>query len=475
MFQDLPMKNLPPSIGAAALALMVGLALGCDGSLRGSGNPGAGGLAGTAGGQTGGSIGGAAGGTGGSRGAGGSAGQAGMLDGAGGDVAGTRGDAAAGGLIADGSSASPADAAPMSAIPAAGLGPWTGKDNVPASVVPPGNFSPERVPLFVSLGFDDNPESRGVTWATSVFSALRNPAGRGKVATYDGTTTRATFYHSSIYAPAAASWRAAYLAGFETGDHTVNHFHGAAADAGKNFDVAGWTGEIQGCIDFLTGAAVGMRRAEIYGFRTPFLQYNANVFPAVKALDFWYDCSIQEGFEADQDGTNFFWPHTLDNGSPGHAANARLVPIATFPAGLWEMPAYRVIVPPDAEAARYGVPTGLRTKLTRLHPDSFTEASGQIVGLDFNLWYDFTLTKAEFLATLKYTFDQRRRGNRAPFLFGMHSAIYTDQTPAGPIASLSERQQAIDEFLRYALTFPEVRVVTTKAALDWIRNPVPLD
>jgi hypothetical protein len=467
----------PSSIGAAAVALVVGLVHGCDGSLSGSGKPGDGGVSGTGGERAGGSTGGSAGGTDGPPGSRGGAGGGRNLDGAAG-VGGSTGGDAAGGTLADGSPPPPPpppDAAPTSAIPASGLGPWTGKDNVPASVVPPGNFTPDRVPMFVSLGFDDNPESRGVVWATGVFSALRNPPGRGKVATYDGTTTRATFYHSSIYATAAPSWRTAYLAGFETGDHTVNHFHGAAADAGKNFDVAGWTGEIQGCIDFLTSGAVGMRRAEIFGFRTPFLQYNANVFPAVKALGFWYDCSIQEGFDANQDGTNFFWPYTLDNGSPGHAAQSKLTPITTWPTGLWEMPAYRVIVPPDAEAVKYGVATGLRAKLTRLHPDYFTEAAGQITGLDYNLWYDFTLTKAEFLATLKYTFDLRRKGNHAPFLFGMHSAIYTDQTPVGPIASLSERQQAIDEFLRYALTFPEVRVVATKAVLDWIRNPVPLD
>jgi hypothetical protein len=463
------MKN-PSSIGAAAVALMVGLAHGCDGSSSASRKPGDGAVADTGGGR--GSD--ATAGTGGVAGSRDGAGRGGDLDGAAG-AGGTTSDDAAGGNVADGSPPPPPDAAPTSAIPASGLGPWTGKDNVPASVVPPGNFTPDRVPLFVSLGFDDNPDSRGVVWATGVFSALKNPPGRGQAATYDGATARATFYHSSIYATAAPSWRTAYLAGFETGDHTVNHFHGAAGVGGMNFDVAGWTGEMQGCIDFLTSAAVGMRRAEIYGFRTPFLQYNANVFPAVKALAFWYDCSIQEGSEANQDGTNFFWPYTLDNGSPGHTAQPKLASITTWPTGLWEMPAYHVIAPPDAEAAKYGIATGLRAKLARLHPDYFTEAVGQIVGLDYNLWYDFTLTKAEFLATLKYTFDLRRKGNRAPLLFGMHSAIYTDQTPVGPIASLSERQQAIDEFLRYALTFPEVRVVTTKAALDWIRNPVPLD
>jgi hypothetical protein len=328
--------------------------------------------------------------------------------------------------------------------------------------------------MFVSLGFDDNPYSDGMNWATGVFSALKNPPGKGNAATYDGTTTRATFYNSSTYTAAAGSWKAAYNAGFETGNHTVNHLHGGTADNGMNFGAAGWMKEIQGCIDYHTGSAVGMKRADMVGFRTPFLQYNANVFPVLKALNFWYDCSIEEGHQEDQDGTNYLWPYTLDSGSPGNATHPRLTPIQTWPAGLWEMPAYRVIVPPDSDAQKYGVPTGLRAKLRTLRPNGVGIAAGKITGLDYNLWYDYNLNKAEFVATLKYTLDTRRRGNRAPFLFGMHSAIYTAQE-ATSNASLAERKAAIVEFLNYALTYPDVRIVTTKAVLDWIRNPVPLD
>jgi hypothetical protein len=344
---------------------------------------------------------------------------------------------------------------------------------VPPSPNPPGGLKPEQVPMFVSLGFDDNPYSEGMNWAVSTFSALTNQ-GKGNAATYDGTKVSATFYHSSTYTAAAGSWKAAYNAGFETGDHTVHHYHGGTADMGMNFSEAGWSKEIQGCIDYLTGSAVGMKRAEIYGFRTPFLQYNANVFPAVKALGFWYDCSIEEGHQEDQDGTNYLWPYTLDHGSPGNATHPRLTPIQSFPAGLWEMPAYRVIVPPDEVAAQYGVPSGLRAKLRILRPMGVGIAQGKITGLDYNLWYDYNLTKAEFVATLKYTLDTRLRGNRAPLLFGMHSAIYTGQE-ATVNASLAERKAAIVEFLNYAVKKPEVRIVTTKAVLDWIRNPVPLE
>ena len=90
-------------------------------------------------------------------------------------------------------------------------------------------------------GLRRQPLQRGVNWAIGVFSALKNPAGKGNPATFDGTTARATFYNTSTYTAAAGSWKAAYNAGFETGNHTINHLHGGTADNGMNFSAAGWT------------------------------------------------------------------------------------------------------------------------------------------------------------------------------------------------------------------------------------------
>jgi hypothetical protein len=456
-------------------SLLALLALGCGGGSPSGGSHGGSGGADEEAGQDGNQ-----GGSGGTAGKGGTGGTGGTTPGGSGGTAGApvSPDAALEGGTSGSDASAGEDAAtsgadaPTGPAPA-GLGPWTGKDNVPPSAKPPGGLTPEQVPMFVSLGFDDNPYPDGISWATGVFSSLTNPIGKRNAATYDGTTTRATFYNSSTYASAAGSWKAAYNAGFETGDHTVHHYHGAAADMGMNFSEAGWTKEIQGCIDFLVGGSVGVKRTDVWGFRTPFLQYNTAVFPAVKALGFWYDCSIEEGHQQDQDGTNYLWPYTLDSGSPGNATHPRLTPIKTWPTGLWEMPAYRVIVPADEDAAKYGVAAGLRAKLLRLHPDGVGIAQGKITGLDYNLWEDYNLTKAEFVATLENTLDVRRRGNKAPFLFGMHSAIYTNNEPV-PNASLAERKAAIVEFLKYALKYPDVRIVTTKAVLDWVRNPVPL-
>ena len=469
------------------LALLLLLTQACDSELTGNAGPtGAGGRGGSAAEGRGGSSGR------GGAGAGGSGGIA--VERADGANAGATGSGGGGGAAGGGAGSDAGDARTgsaegtdgptmetgtgdgQSAVPPSGLGPWTGKDNVPPSTNPPGNLQPARVPMFVSLGFDDNPDGEAVNWAVSTFAALINPPGTGKAATYDGTPARATFYNTSIYTSAAASWKAAHAAGFETGNHTVHHHHGAGGAEGMNFSEAGWTTEIQGCQDFLTGPAVAVKRAEIYGFRTPYLQYNTNLFPVLKRLGFWYDCSIEEGHQPEQDGTNYVWPHTLDSGSPGHAANSTLVPITTWPAGVWEMPAYRVLVPPDSEAPKYGIPAGLRARLIQRNPSRIGVAAGKITGLDYNLWYDNQVTRPEFVAILKYTLDLRRQGNRAPLLFGMHSAIYASANLQPlPQASVADRRAAVVEFLKHALTFPDVRIVTTKAVLDWIRNPVPLD
>jgi peptidoglycan/xylan/chitin deacetylase (PgdA/CDA1 family) len=410
---------------------------------------------------------------------GGSGAGSGGSTGSGGGGAGS-GGSASGGSSGTGGAGSDAAAGPdaVSTTPPMGLGAWMGKDNVPPSKDPPGGLKPEQVPMFVSMGFDDNPFPDGVTWVATEFAKRKNPAGSGQAATFDGTSVRATFYDTSTYGGAAgAAWKTAYMNGHELGNHTVTH-----AEGGRTRSEAAWTTEIKGCIDYHVGAAIGQKREDIWGFRSPFLHYNGATMAVVKTLSFWYDCSIEEGVQTDQDGSNYLWPYTLDSGSPGNAAhpNPEVVKPTTWPKGLWEMPAYKVVMPPDADAAKYGVPAGLRAKMKALHPDGIGINEAKITGLDYNLWAPaavgaYNFTKAEFVATLKYSLDQRLKGNRAPLLMGMHSfyysASYTEQTST----PLAERRAAVAEFLDWAIARdPDVRIVTTKAVLDWIRNPVPL-
>ncbi|MFB0565378.1 MAG: hypothetical protein ACETWK_06840 [Candidatus Aminicenantaceae bacterium] len=362
---------------------------------------------------------------------------------------------------------------------------------------PPGSMAISKVPQFIVFGFDDNGFSGleksggtgGVKYIIDLFSSRFNPPGSGNNRTYDGAQTHFSMYCATRFIDGSEkenpvyvkrAWREAHHQGNEIGVHTHLHQHGS------RLSVLEWKSEIQTCIDWLTKPfdpgesvsepdstkGIGMVSSEIYGFRTPYLEYNDNAIKAVYNKGFLYDCSIEEGFQADQDGTNFLWPYQLDEGSQGDrmiALKNLKKPVSNYP-GLWEIPVYAVIVPPDSECAKYGIEPGLRKKMKKAQ-DYFNEDDGKITGIDWNLWIEFGMSRAEFVATLKYTLDLRLKGNRCPFTFGTHSDIYASKFQHIPDLQVKERQLALEEFIDNALSIPEVRIVSAKELIDWLRDP----
>jgi polysaccharide deacetylase len=343
-------------------------------------------------------------------------------------------------------------------------------DNVPASTAAPRGLARDQTPQFVGIGWDDNGDAEGVSWALSLHTR---------------TGGHASFFVNSVYGSSDAvrrTWSQALADGHELGNHTACHQRNPE---GHTFTVGEWKREIQGCTDFLTTLGGVMHGALICGFRAPYLEYDDEALTAVAELGFDYDCSIEEGHEAEQDGSNYYWPYTLDNLSPGHAVWAgRMHPKGSIKltphAGLWELPVYALIAPPDDECAEYGVPVGFRK---RLHDRQslLDPATGKITGFDYNLWAPvteegFAMTKTEFLATVKYSFDQHYAGNRTPFLLGAHTAFYVDEwnqnAPGTPLAA--DRRAAMEELLAYVTSKAGVRVVSHKQLLDWLRNPKAL-
>jgi hypothetical protein len=75
---------------------------------------------------------------------------------------------------------------------------------------------------------------------------------------------------------------------------------------------------------------------------------------------------------------------------------------------------------------------------------------------------------------MKYTLDLRLEGNRAPFMFGAHTDVYSSKYTAATGSTAAERQQAIEEFLAYAVSKDVVRVKSNAEILEWVRNPEPL-
>ncbi len=355
---------------------------------------------------------------------------------------------------------------------------------------PPDELPVDEVPMFVAIGFDDNGYSGledsgytgGMTWITDYLEGKTNS---------DGSPVHVSFYFSTSYiaaedyeSPASvkAAWRQALEDGHEVGNHTHSHPHGDA------LSIEEWQAEMTECVDWLTkpfnpdesmdnpddDAGIGAEAADIRGFRTPFLEYNDATMSAIEEMGMAYDCSIEEGWHWDQNGTNYYWPYTLDNGSPG---NEVLVEwglkeeIGSHP-GLWEMPAHPVIAPPDYRCEEYGLEEGFRYKLAG-YADWFDQASGKITGFDYNMWETYRMNKDEFLATLKYTLDLRLKGNRAPMMVGAHTDNYASGVTT-PGATYEERQEALEKFIEYALTIPEVRIIRINDIKEWMEAPTVL-
>lgn len=354
--------------------------------------------------------------------------------------------------------------------------------------LPPAGLKPAQVPQFVVFGFDDNgfsglPESGkagGMRFALDLLKGRKN-GGHGNAATFDGASWHGSFYVVGRFGREQVSdepanvrkvWAEAFADGHEIGLHTDTHGHG------REYPTSTWHKEITACLEVLTSpSGLGLPRARVTGFRSPYLEYNDALYDALKQHGLRYDCSIEEGWQASQNGKDFLWPYTLDQGSPGNEVSvsfgAGAKPVKARP-GIWELPAYAMIAPPDSEAAKYGIEPGLRSRLKK-RVDYFDESGGKLTGFDWNLWIEFGLNRKEFVATVKHTLSLRLAGNRAPLLIGAHSDIYSDGYPDPvPQASAEERRQALREIADHLATLPTVRVVSAQELLAWLEKPAPL-
>lgn len=378
-------------------------------------------------------------------------------------------------------------------------------DHQPYSQLPPQGLAVEQVPLFVSIGFDDNGFSGiagsggtgGMAWILNYLRNKKNPVAMGNPLTYDSTPVRVSFFNTTMFQESFVSddpvyvkraWNTAMNDGHEIGNHTVNHLNG------QDFTLAQWNAEIGDTITHLSKpfdpneqpgssnntTGMGANHLDITGFRAPFLAYNDATFKAIVQQGLTYDTSIGEGWDGAIDGTNYPWPYTLDSGSIGNQYMVdmgfpNISPIEPYP-GVWELGVTPVIIPPDDVTSQYGINYSIRDKV-KANVSWFSLESGKITSFDYNLWGSAKLNKAETLATLKYTLDLRlQNGNRAPFMFGAHTAYFNSKNAAifGQI-SVRERQEVIEQFIEYARSKPEVRIVPYDSIIDWMRNPSTID
>jgi peptidoglycan/xylan/chitin deacetylase (PgdA/CDA1 family) len=349
---------------------------------------------------------------------------------------------------------------------------------VAPSSLPPKGIDVKKAPQFVVIGFDDNTRADGIDWALNLFKDKKNA---------DGTEARVSFYMNS---KGLDEWieddpdellnamKRLKASSHEMGNHTYDHQEGSTFDQILKFDKTAWGTRIKKGTDKLT-EKIALSKDNVSGFRAPYLIYNQAMFEELKLQNYTYDCSIEEGYATNFNGTNFRWPYQLNNGSPGHneswganPENPDHIEIKPIP-GLWELPNHVLMIPKDNECAKYGIKKGLWKRIKDKIPYL---SDFKITGFDYNLWSNVELNKAEVLGILKYNLDLRLKGNRAPFMFGAHTQYYTDDwSQNAPKATTVEMRAAISEFIKYALSKPEVRIRPAIDIIKWCDNPTPIN
>ncbi len=357
---------------------------------------------------------------------------------------------------------------------------------------PPGGLKAKNVPQFVVIGADDCGTAEGVNWLINYVNTKKNPAGKGQKETFDGTPAKIAIYVNGTYAKdpeIVESWKNAYKTGHEIGNHTFSHY---LNEKGENIDArllgdSIWYNEMIKN-DSVIAASIDIPLEKVTGFRVPRLEYNESAFKMMLKRGFVYDCSIEEGSEDGHDGTNYFWPYTLDNGSMADSLmqiystgedDWGYKPCGKAP-GLWEIPVYNYIVPEDKYAKAYGFEKGLRDRIHKAI-DFFDPETGNLTGFDYNVfapgdWAGAQMKQNEYLAVLKYSFDQHIKGNRTPFTMGMHPDFYIKEVDEyyGSAGDYKDRRKVVEQFIDYVLTFDDVRLITAQQLLQWLENPVPL-
>ena len=98
--------------------------------------------------------------------------------------------------------------------------------------------------------------------------------------------------------------------------------------------------EIDGNLIVLNSLA-GIPMSDIRGFRAPFLNYTVDNLKHLAATGFTYDSSASASIPVTDDGTDAYWPYTLDNGMANDCLSVDgLCKGEPKLPGFWEIPMY---------------------------------------------------------------------------------------------------------------------------------------
>lgn len=176
----------------------------------------------------------------------------------------------------------------------------------------PGGFSPEDIPQFVLLTFDDAVNDLNKAFFEDLFKGRTNP---------NGCPIKSTFYVSHEWTD-YSQVQNLYADGHEIASHTISHSHGT------NFNEEKWANEVVGEAEMLVRYA-GVNPKDIKGMRAPFLAVGGDtMFNMLNRYGFYYDSSMSTSSPS--------WPYTLEYKQP-HSCAVKPCPKLSHP-GMWEVP-----------------------------------------------------------------------------------------------------------------------------------------
>jgi hypothetical protein len=186
--------------------------------------------------------------------------------------------------------------------------------------------------------------------------------------------------------------------------------------------------EIDGNLIALNALA-GIPMASIQGFRAPFLNYSVDLLQRLAKAGFTYDSSATSSLPVTANGTDAFWPYTLDNGLANDClALENACKGKPQINGFWEFPMYALF------DQRGGAGIHL------MDPWLDTANGNSVVNDTATLEY------------MKSTFTDHYNGNRQPFGLYTHPIHVAKDYPGVPAPTSTINM--INQFLDWAQSQP---------------------
>jgi hypothetical protein len=182
----------------------------------------------------------------------------------------------------------------------------------------------------------------------------------------------------------------------------------------------------------------------LQGFRAPFLNYSADTLQLLAKAGFTYDSSATSTLPVGQNGSDAFWPYTLDNGLandclsvPNICKGEPKIP------GFWEVPMYSMF---DTRGIN-GI---------HLMDPWLDNPDGQNA-----------INDTATLAYMKQTFLDHYNGNRQPFGLYTHPIHLATNYPGVPAPTSTIKM--INQFLDWAQTQPNGQCVQCFQSRSYLR------